>query len=199
MVTTGGRSRANTKQAIYDAGVAVIAEQGYHSATTDAIADEAGVAVGTIYNYFKNKEEILASIFEQELTKRLTWLKQLRAQGGPVRETLLHFFDLHRSEIGASPQVTRILLRERSFARDGDPEALKSYMEQIPYNIYRIIEDGQARGEIRADVDARFTAAIIFAALEGIVVASVHGGDATKFMDGHLTLEKILWEGLNPP
>lgn len=195
-MTTGGRRRANTREVIYDAAVAVIAEHGYHSATTDAIAIEAGVAVGTIYNYFKSKEEILASIFEQELSKRLSWLQELSEQQLPAREALQRFFELHRSQIQASPQVTRILLRERSFARGGDPAALKSYMQQIPHKISRIIQDGQARGEIRTDVDARATATIIFAALEGNVIALVESGDADGFANGHSTLDKILWGGL---
>lgn len=196
-LATGGRRRANTRQVIYDAAVAVIAELGYHSATTDAIAHEAGVSVGTIYNYFRSKEEILASIFEQELSKRLTWLRELRERGLSAREALKLFLDRHRGDLAQAPEVGRILLRERSFARDGDPAALKSYMEQIPLEISRIIQDGQARGQIRPDVDARLTAGIIFAAMEGIVTAFVEGGTAQGFANGHATLEKILWGGLD--
>ena len=51
---------------IIDAAVIVIAENGYHQAQVSKIAKEAGVADGTIYLYFKNKEDILISVFEKK-------------------------------------------------------------------------------------------------------------------------------------
>jgi TetR/AcrR family fatty acid metabolism transcriptional regulator len=54
------------KEIIRRAAIEVISKLGFHGATTDRIAQEAKVAVGTIYNYFKNKEDILDYIFEVE-------------------------------------------------------------------------------------------------------------------------------------
>ena len=60
------RDRPKYKQ-IIDAAVIVIAENGYHQAQVSKIAKEAGVADGTIYLYFKNKEDILISVFREKM------------------------------------------------------------------------------------------------------------------------------------
>ena len=52
---------------IIDAAVIVIAENGYHQAQVSKIAKQAGVADGTIYLYFKNKEDILISVFQEKM------------------------------------------------------------------------------------------------------------------------------------
>ena len=59
------RDKPKYKQ-IVDAAVIVIAENGYHQAQVSKIAKEAGVADGTIYLYFKNKEDILISVFQRK-------------------------------------------------------------------------------------------------------------------------------------
>ena len=60
------RDKPKYKQ-IVDAAVIVIAENGYHQAQVSKIAKEAGVADGTIYLYFKNKEDILISLFQEKM------------------------------------------------------------------------------------------------------------------------------------
>ena len=60
------RDKPKHKQ-IIDAAVIVIAENGYHQAQVAKIAKQAGVADGTIYLYFKNKEDILISMFEEKM------------------------------------------------------------------------------------------------------------------------------------
>ncbi len=52
---------------IIDAAVEVIAENGYHQSQVSKIAKQAGVADGTIYLYFKNKEDILISLFKEKM------------------------------------------------------------------------------------------------------------------------------------
>lgn len=199
MATSTRRSKQDTRQIIYDAAVVVFAAEGYHAATTDAIAQQAQVAVGTIYNYFRSKEHILASIFEIELNKRLKWLRDARTQGLTARAALSQFFRLHRQAIEAAPEVAHILLKERHFARDGGPEVLTSYVKQIPLEIGRIIHMGQERGEVRSDVDPWMTAAIIFSALEAMVVSFNEAGASARFANGHKTLEEILWAGIGLP
>ena len=61
------RNKPKYKQ-IIDAAVIVIAENGYHQAQVSKIAKQAGVADGTIYLYFKNKEDILISLFKEKMS-----------------------------------------------------------------------------------------------------------------------------------
>jgi AcrR family transcriptional regulator len=55
--------RSDKQTAILDATLALVAERGFHGAPTSAIAQEAGVGVGTIYRYFENKEELIAELY----------------------------------------------------------------------------------------------------------------------------------------
>jgi TetR/AcrR family fatty acid metabolism transcriptional regulator len=58
------QTRANTRQALLDAGAQEFAERGYHQTPIDSVAEKAGVAKGTIYNYFSSKEELLRALIQ---------------------------------------------------------------------------------------------------------------------------------------
>lgn len=58
------RKEGNKQQTILDAAVKVFAEEGYHNARISAIADKAGVATGSVYLYYENKEAIVLAIFD---------------------------------------------------------------------------------------------------------------------------------------
>lgn len=194
-----GKSRAKpTKDIIYDAAVDVFAEKGFFSATTDAIAHVAGVSVGTVYNHYRNKEELLSAIFERELSKRLQWLSELLDQSLTTKEKLERFFDLHVRDLQQSLETARILLRERSFAQGNDPKAVRSYRRRIPQEIAKILAIGQSNGEVRLDVDVNLTATMIFHAVEGLVTVAVDNDRATLLPAGHAMLQTMLWEGLSP-
>src|SRR3954463_5490649 len=78
----GGIDLKNNKpkyMQIIDAAVIVIAENGYHQAQVSKIAKQAGVADGTIYLYFKNKEDILISLFEEKMGNFIEKLNQMIA------------------------------------------------------------------------------------------------------------------------
>ncbi len=74
---------------IIDAAVIAIAENGYHQAQVSKIAKQAGVADGTIYLYFKNKEDILISLFEEKMGNLLKKLNEMIAGNETAAEKLL--------------------------------------------------------------------------------------------------------------
>lgn len=59
------QTRANTRRALLDAAAHAFAERGYHQTPIDSVSEKAGVAKGTIYNYFSSKEEVLRALIEQ--------------------------------------------------------------------------------------------------------------------------------------
>ena len=82
--------RANSGGAIQ-----VIAQLGYHYATTDKIANQAGIAVGTIYNYFRNKDEILDYIFQVEVDKRYRCYNELASRDLLALEKMRQLLTMH--------------------------------------------------------------------------------------------------------
>src|SRR5699024_1749753 len=88
------RDRPKYRQ-IIDAAVIVIAENGYHKAQVSKIAKQAGVADGTIYLYFKNKEDILISLFREKMGAFVEDLKKVIAGKSTAMEKLLVLVEKH--------------------------------------------------------------------------------------------------------
>src|SRR5690625_3736940 len=80
---------------IIDAAVKVIAENGYHSSQVSKIAKEAGVADGTIYLYFKNKEDILVSVFEEKMGQFIEKIAEAIKNTENVNDKLLTLIQMH--------------------------------------------------------------------------------------------------------
>ncbi len=103
------------RQTIRKAAISAIARMGYHDATTDVIAREANVAVGTLYNYFKSKEEILSHIFEVECEKRLGYFHRVNADSSlDALEKVEEILRFHFDEMAKNPEVAAILVREKN-------------------------------------------------------------------------------------
>ena len=88
------RDKPKYKQ-IVDAAVIVIAENGYHQAQVSKIAKEAGVADGTIYLYFKNKEDILISVFREKMAIFVNNVEVILKQDIDTSEKLFRMIDNH--------------------------------------------------------------------------------------------------------
>lgn len=102
------------KERLRQAAVALIAKRGFHETTTDAIAREAGVAVGTVYNYFNSKDDILAYIFEVEAEKREQFSHDVesREEIGPL-DKIQRILEFHFEQLGSNPDLVRVIASER--------------------------------------------------------------------------------------
>src|SRR5690606_23165590 len=80
---------------IIDAAVITIAEHGYHQAQVSKIAKQAGVADGTIYLYFKNKEDILISLFQEKMGVFVESLQEIVMKEESATEKLSSMIDNH--------------------------------------------------------------------------------------------------------
>jgi len=82
-------------EVIKAAAVRVFAREGFYRAHMETVAHEAEVAVGTIYNYFKSKEEILLSIFQTEFDEQMPLFDQLQASSLPIPDQIKQILDEH--------------------------------------------------------------------------------------------------------
>lgn len=139
------------KEIIRRAAVEVIAERGFHEATTRMIAERAGVAVGTLYNYFDAKEEIMAHIVIEERSRRLTFLRNLRETDLPAEEKLREFLRMHFAQVEEDPITVRTVLREFRFSEGEELQPLLEYFREIPRVISQILgeEAGSGSGRLR--------------------------------------------------
>ena len=167
---------ANKKDIIRQAAIEVIVDSGFHAATTDAIAARAEVSVGTIYNYFRNKEAILEHIFQVELGRRIDYLSSL-PEDLPVLEKLELFLQWHFGISAQDPATGRILLRERSNLIN--LPAIREYMDTMTGYLTSLVEEGMQKGQFRQS-NAALTGAIMFGALEAAVRQSIMAWEKTN-------------------
>ncbi len=157
---------ADKRAAILEAATAVFAERGFFNAQVADIARGAGIAAGTVYLYFRSKDEILTSIFDRTMKDAIA--EGRAAMDGvtdPV-ERLRRIARLHLTRMGRDRNlaiVFQVELRQTTkFMERFSTTGLGDYLGLIQ----KTIEDGQARGAFRKTLSARTAAKIVFGALD---------------------------------
>lgn len=139
----------DNKTRISEAAVRVFSREGFHRARMKAIAEEAGVAVGTIYNYFRDKDDLLISVFEAGIRVRMEFLEELGNTSLPVRDQIQHLLETHFAQIRKQQEVAELILYERfhrgSRLRDRILELQETIIGQIATFIGRGIDEGWVR------------------------------------------------------
>ncbi|PLT32434.1 TetR/AcrR family transcriptional regulator [Bacillus sp. V5-8f] len=159
------RNRPKYKQ-IIDAAVIAIAENGYHQAQVSKIAKQAGVADGTIYLYFKNKEDILISLFHEKMGSLVEQIEE-EIKGKPnAAEKLLVLIKKHfqiLSEDRHLAIVTQLELRQSNKElRLRINEVLRGYLQLVD----QIIDEGKASGEFNPELNNRLARQMIFGTID---------------------------------
>ena len=154
---------------IIDAAVDVIAEKGFHQSQVAKIAKKAGVADGTIYLYFKNKEDLLVSLFREKMGVFIEKIQEEISTKNTVREKLLAMVSMHFGQLAADKKlaiVTQLELRQTNKSlRLKVNEALKGYL----FVIDNILEQGKNEGVFNKSIDIRLARQMIFGTLDETV------------------------------
>lgn len=150
----------------------IFARHGFFAAKVSDVAKEAGVADGTIYLYFKSKDDLLISLFERrmlELTQALT----AAIAGKPPREQLRAFIRTYLQKChdeAAATEVLTIELRQSSkFMKEYENPAFADFLRMLG----GIIAAAQADGEITDTIPAHVAARMIFGVLDELALAWV--------------------------
>ncbi len=159
-------SDGKKREAILDAAVVEIARQGYYQTTVAMIARRAGVADGTIYLYFSNKEEILFSLFERAMGRFISEGRSQVDQGAAATEKLRQIVELHLTLVGQDRDlaiITQVELRHSIHFMDTlSRSQVGEYMEILA----QVVSQGIAEGSFREDLDPVFAAKAIFGVLD---------------------------------
>ena len=165
--------RTDRRRQILDAAVKVFATSGFHGARVGDIAEEAGVAYGLVYHYFKSKEELLETIFRDTWTQMLARVREVEGSGVDASEQVRQVTALLLRTWRRDPDLVRVLVREvtRSPHVQQEIEEITEGMKALE----RIIERGQETGEFRSQIDPRLGAVVIYGALDEILTGWVLG------------------------
>ncbi|WP_018664917.1 TetR/AcrR family transcriptional regulator [Heyndrickxia acidiproducens] len=158
---------------IIDAAVVVIAEHGYHQAQVSKIARQAGVADGTIYLYFKNKEDILISLFEEKMQLFIENIAEFIAGNYSASEKLLLMIQNHFKILANDHNlaiVTQLELRQANKdLRLKINSVLKDYLTLVD----KIVREGMETGEFNPALDVRLVRQMVFGTVDETVTTWV--------------------------
>ncbi|MCY9091781.1 TetR family transcriptional regulator [Bacillus mojavensis] len=158
---------------IIDAAVEVIAENGYHQSQVSKIAKQAGVADGTIYLYFKNKEDILISLFKEKMGQFIERMEEDIKEKATAKEKLALVISKHFSLLAGDHNlaiVTQLELRQSNLElRQKINEILKGYLNILD----SILTEGIKSGELKEGLDVRLARQMIFGTIDETVTTWV--------------------------
>ena len=190
------RKTGEKYSSIIEAAVKVFAENGYHNAQVSKIAREAGVADGTIYLYFRNKEDILISVFRVKMNNFIARVRRELDSCVSAPAKLEHLIRMHFSILGADRNLAlfvQIQLRQsQQSVRQAIAEPLREY--------YRLIEDllkeGIEAGAFRPDIDVRTARKMIFGTMDEVATCWVMSRRDYRLADQVEQVYRLLSQGI---
>jgi AcrR family transcriptional regulator/DNA/RNA-binding domain of Phe-tRNA-synthetase-like protein len=183
------RRKARTTAAILDAAERHFLERGFQAAKVDEIADEADVAVGSVYNHFANKEGLYAALLERALDLFDAYMEEEPEADGPALEQLLDTAGRVARFGRERPGHMRLLVLPQP--RQPDPslsevmERLRRSMAHRERRTAALIEAAVRRGDARP-LDSRRAAAFLWSAWMGALTLGHHAERAAPGDDREL-------------
>jgi AcrR family transcriptional regulator len=174
-VDEGGESRLrrDKRNLILDAAIRVFARMGYHGARVSDIAREAGIAYGLVYHYFKNKEEILSTIFNERWGMFIDAVEGIDATPNTARQKLVSIAALVLHAHRLRPDWVKVLVLEiQRTSRFSQLTQMRS-VGRLFQVMAKILEQGQNDGELRSDVDPEVASFLFIGGLELVITARV--------------------------
>lgn len=163
-------SQKGKHEKILKAAIKVFAKNGFHNSKISQIAKEAGVADGTIYLYFKNKDDILIRLFEEKLDEIISELREDLEKVDDAREKFKIFVRKHLSTLESNRNLAEVisveLRQSHKFMKEYHPEKFGEYLNILSL----IIREGKEEGLFRSDVMPGIVKRSIFGALDEMVL-----------------------------
>ncbi len=164
--TTSRNGASGKREAILRAATRVFARNGYFNSKVADIARAAGVADGTVYLYFKSKEEILHSIFDQNMAEAIAAGRKLIAKLRDPREKLRRIATLHLERLGANRDLAVVFQVELRGSTKFMQEFSAAGFAQYLGLLRATFEEGQRAGVFRSELNAKVVSKILFGALD---------------------------------
>ncbi len=161
--------KTEKKIRIQEAAIHVLARNGYHGTTVSQIAKAAGVADGTLYLYFENKDDLLLKIINERTGQFIDDGKNILETIKSPMDRLHKFAELHLESLGADEDLACIfqieLRHNLRMMKNFSETRLRKYFNILE----QIITEAQEQGRIRKEIEPRHTAKLIFGVLDELV------------------------------
>lgn len=162
------KTTRDKRSRILKAAVKVFADKGFYNTRVAEIAKKAGVADGTIYLYFKSKDEILIHIFEEEMQHFIEEIRQAVDSETETIARLRTFVKTHLAFVKRNPKLAHVfqleLRQSHKFIKEYTGSKVREYLDIIG----ELVEAGQRDGTLRPDVHPSLVKRALFGALDEI-------------------------------
>jgi len=170
----------NKKELIIDAAIKVFARKGFYNAKVADVAKQAGVADGTIYLYFKNKDDLLISLFEtkmEEILKRFSSLIKKKISADKKLREFINLYFLMIEQDQDLAEVFQVELRQSSkFLKDYHNQKFIDFLNIIG----AIIEEGITQSLFQKTINKHNAKLLLFGALDELARQWILVGDASR-------------------
>jgi TetR/AcrR family transcriptional regulator, fatty acid metabolism regulator protein len=173
MATTArAQAAADRRRQILDAAVRVFARQGFHGCRVSDIADEAGVAYGLVYHYFRSKEEVLDTLFLERWDVLVATIDAVAERDDlhprdKLREIASFIVDSYRYD----PELMKVIIVEVTRAANSFGRTHLAKIREAYDGIAGIVERAQAEGTFKSDVTPQYAAMAFYGAMEQVLTA----------------------------
>lgn len=168
-------SGGDKRERILDAAERVFAQSGFFNSRVSEIARSAGVADGTIYLYFKNKDDLLISLFESRMERVNAQLAAAAESARTATGKLEAIIRTHLAMVRDNPQVAEVLTIELRQSSKFMKEHSSPRFGELLKLMASVIGDGQAAGELTAGIPAPLAARMIFGIVDELALAWLLG------------------------
>lgn len=184
-------------QQIIDAAIRVFARAGYYNSRVSDIAREAGIASGTIYLYFKTKDEILVTLFREKMAEWVAHVRREIASELDAVAKLRRLVALHFKVLEQNPELAEVVqveLRQgQKFFRGASAHEVSAYFDLIG----SVLHEGIAAGQFRPDVPVKVATKVLFGAMDQMATSWVLGKRAYRLGDAAESVASILLQGVS--
>lgn len=165
------QAKQETRRIIFNTAYSLFEEKGYDAVTMRDLAAEAGVGLGTIFQHFKDKANLLVSVFEEEFQPYVDRVFESLPQANlkeQLRYMVRHFFSYYAKR----PQISVIFIKE-IYIDPKNSEKIRSHMLNDIDRLTKLFEDAKQRGELSSDIAADDTVILwwsyyLFVLLQGL-------------------------------
>lgn len=190
--------RSERRQEIVRAAVRAFSRYGYHACTVGRVAEEAGVADGTIYLYFPSKEALLIGAFQDVLGEMLERLdRELEAFGDPLAK-LRRMVELHLELLGRDPELAAFLQIQLRQPDEAIRKAISGPLGAYARRIEAVLDRAKELGALEPRFETRLLRRVIFGAIDETVSAWCLRPGEGALADRAGPLLEVLLQGMVP-
>ena len=160
---------AEKRRLILDAAVRVFARQGFHTCRVSDIADEAGVAYGLVYHYFRSKDEVLDTLFLERWNVLLETIREVDAREEPARDKLEAIAAFIVDSYRHDPDLMKVIIVEVTRAANSFGQTHIAKITEAYDLIGAVVQKAQVAGEFRSDISPQFAAMAFYGAIEQVL------------------------------